>query len=138
MHKRAVVIMASLGTGLLLHGCALAGPQRTNSALEAMDFPNRVTVNNHSVEVVSQHNVLELLEGRVARFRFLQQMTPLVVVDQVPLNDGIEALRIMSPREVESITTLWPQDAAFRYGQIAAQGAIVVTTKRGRLRGPAN
>ena len=86
---------------------------------------------------MSQNNVLELLEGRVARFRF-EQMTPLVVVDGVRLTDGIQALRAMSPRDVETITTLWPHDAAFRYGPPAADGAIVVTTKRGHLKGNGN
>jgi hypothetical protein len=134
--SKALVIMATLGTALL-QGCAFANPHQTTAALNQVDLQNRVAINNRAVEIVGQHNVLELLEGRVTRSRFLQ-MTPLVVVDGVPLNNGIDALRTMSPHEVQSITTLWPQDAAFRYGQIGDQGAIVVTTKRGYLRSRAN
>ena len=134
--SRTGIILVSLGASLVVHGCAMATHQVT-ATQEAAELQNRVLINNRAVEVISQQNVIELLAGRIGRFR-LQNAKLLVVVDDVPLNDGLTVLYRMSPREVQNITTLWGQDASFRYGPGGSDGAIVVTTKRGYRMGHAN
>ena len=76
---------------------------------------------------------------------------PLIVVDGVPMSsnlrtsqigdqllaggnttDGGDALSNINPDDVESITILKGANAAALYGSMAANGVIMITTKRGR------
>nr|WP_295924267.1 TonB-dependent receptor [uncultured Dyadobacter sp.] len=54
---------------------------------------------------------------------------PLYVVDGVPTNTGLQGI---NPNDVESMTVLKDASAAAIYGSRAANGVIVVTTKRGK------
>ena len=61
---------------------------------------------------------------------------PLIVIDGVPIdNTGIagsaNALNLINPAEIESITVLKDASAAAIYGSRAANGVILITTKKG-------
>ncbi len=62
---------------------------------------------------------------------------PLIVIDGVPVdNTGIagsaNALNLINPAEIESITVLKDASAAAIYGSRAANGVILITTKKGK------
>src|SRR5579859_5220639 len=69
---------------------------------------------------------------------------PLYVVDGVPLGSGAggglsagrEALNFLNPSDIESITVLKDASAAAIYGANAANGVILIKTKRGRHGAP--
>lgn len=54
---------------------------------------------------------------------------PLYIVDGVPTNSGLTGI---NPNDVESMTVLKDASAAAIYGSRAANGVVVVTTKRGK------
>jgi TonB-linked SusC/RagA family outer membrane protein len=62
---------------------------------------------------------------------------PLYVVDGIPLNSTVSAfvnpLSSINPNDIESVTVLKDASAAAIYGSRAANGVILVTTKRGRV-----
>jgi TonB-dependent starch-binding outer membrane protein SusC len=58
----------------------------------------------------------------------LGNTSPLIVIDGIPDRDG--GLNRVDPREIESISVLKDASAAI-YGARAANGAIIVTTKKG-------
>jgi TonB-dependent starch-binding outer membrane protein SusC len=58
---------------------------------------------------------------------------PLIVIDGIPDRDG--GLGRISPRDIENISVLKDASAAI-YGARAANGAILVTTKRGKVGKP--
>ncbi|MCC8170615.1 MAG: TonB-dependent receptor [Parabacteroides sp.] len=53
---------------------------------------------------------------------------PLVVIDGVPVNQGFETL---NPSDIESVNVLKDASSAAIYGSRAANGVILVTTKKG-------
>jgi iron complex outermembrane receptor protein len=62
---------------------------------------------------------------------------PLIVIDGVPLdNTGISgsanALNLINPAEIENITVLKDASAAAIYGSRAANGVLLITTKKGK------
>lgn len=59
--------------------------------------------------------------------------SPLIVIDGIPDRDG--GLGRLSPRDIESISVLKDASAAI-YGARAANGAILITTKRGKTGKP--
>lgn len=63
----------------------------------------------------------------------LGNSAPLVVIDGIPDRDG--GLGRLNPRDIESISVLKDASAAI-YGARAANGAIIVTTKRGKTGKP--
>lgn len=61
---------------------------------------------------------------------------PLIVIDGVPIdNNGISgsanALNLINPNDIENITVLKDASAAAIYGSRAANGVIIITTKKG-------
>jgi iron complex outermembrane receptor protein len=65
---------------------------------------------------------------------------PLIVIDGVPLDhDGINGasnpLSFINPNDVESFTVLKDASAAAIYGTRAANGVIIITTKKGKAGG---
>jgi len=127
---------ALAGLGLSASGCMTAVPYTpTQSAYSAISNDERVMIDGDTVSVHSARTVMDLLESRVARFRFSANAlgrTPLVVVDDVQLIEGLGALSGMRAMDVQRIRILWPTEAAFRYGSAGGNGAIVVTTRTGR------
>src|SRR5215831_5434895 len=62
---------------------------------------------------------------------------PLIVIDGVPLDNGSIAggnnpLSFINPNDIESFTVLKDASASAIYGTRAANGVIIITTKRGR------
>ncbi|MDG1571820.1 TonB-dependent receptor [Robiginitalea sp. M366] len=62
---------------------------------------------------------------------------PLFVVDGVPLNDGgvggtRNPLNLINPSDIEAISVLKDASATSIYGSRAANGVVIITTKKGR------
>lgn len=102
------------------------------------------TLNEQSLMNKVQPSLASRLEGQVAGLvkhdgRFMirgistlsdYNAAPLVVLDGVPL-DARGGMSMINPSLVESVTVLKDAAAASIYGARAANGVIVVTTKRG-------
>jgi iron complex outermembrane receptor protein len=63
---------------------------------------------------------------------------PLIVIDGVPLDNGgvsggRNPLNVVNPNDIESITVLKDASAAAIYGNRAAGGVILITTKKGEV-----
>ncbi len=63
--------------------------------------------------------------------------SPLIVVDGIPLNDGgvggsRNPLNIINPNDIESMVVLKDASATAIYGSRAANGVILITTKKGK------
>ena len=136
MRREQWLLAALAGFSLTVAGCATSAPDSfTKSAYSAVNMENRVMIGRDTVTVNGPRTVLELLEGRVARFRFSEAAlgrSPLVVVDDVTLVDGVSALHHMRASDVQRIDILWATEAAFRYGSAGGNGAIVIRTRTGR------
>lgn len=104
-----------------------------------------VTVNSAELEKRYTPNILDNLEGRVpglVNYRGSLQIrgvgtiqairTPLIVVDGLPIEGTIANI---NPYDVESITVLKDAAASAIYGVRAANGVIVITTKRAKNKG---
>jgi iron complex outermembrane receptor protein len=65
---------------------------------------------------------------------------PLYVIDGMPvttsLSAGRDALNFLNPGDIESITVLKDASAAAIYGANAANGVVLITTKKSRQHGP--
>lgn len=59
-----------------------------------------------------------------------QSNEPLFIMDGMPLNGGATAAADINPNDIENITVLKGAAAAALYGQDAASGVIMITTKR--------
>lgn len=85
--------------------------------------------------VVYSRDLDELVETRIAGLIGSNDVrglgNALVVVDGVPRYKSLSAASLM-PSEIESMTFLNSVSAAVLYGAEARNGAIVITTKRGR------
>ncbi|MDE6007248.1 MAG: TonB-dependent receptor [Muribaculaceae bacterium] len=62
---------------------------------------------------------------------------PLIVIDGVPQNDmsngnGTNALTMLNPQNIESMTILKDASATAIYGSRASNGVIIITTKKGK------
>ena len=127
---------ALAGVGLSASGCMTTAPYTESKAAYSVVNENRIVIDRDTLSVHSAQTVLDLLETRVARFRFSSNAlgkAPLIVVDDVLLVEGVSVLSSMRATDVQRVSILWPTDAAFRYGSAGSNGAIVVTTKRGRM-----
>ncbi|GLR15549.1 SusC/RagA family TonB-linked outer membrane protein [Portibacter lacus] len=63
---------------------------------------------------------------------------PLIVIDGIPLDNGgvsgnRNPLNVINPNDIESMTVLKDASAAAIYGNRAAGGVIIITTKQGEL-----
>ncbi len=104
-------------------------------------------INNQLLNRRVSTNLLERLEGVSSVFfdnrqgaaepltirgrsTFLGNAAPLIIVDNVPYEADIENI---NPNDVESITVLKDAAAASIWGARAANGVLVVTTKKGRF-----
>ncbi len=109
------------------------------------------TVNTEELVKVPSANVTSQLQGRVAgvtvsgdgrpgsvakvRIRGFTSLTgandPLYIVDGVPTTD----ISTLNPNDIESISVLKDAGAASIYGSRAANGVILVSTKKGQRQG---
>jgi TonB-linked SusC/RagA family outer membrane protein len=86
--------------------------------------------------VVIQNSGEPGYDGAILRIRgqnTLGNSSPLIVIDGIPDRDG--GLGRLAPRDIESISVLKDASAAI-YGARAANGAILITTKRGKTGKP--
>ncbi len=60
-----------------------------------------------------------------------QSNEPLFIMDGMPLNGGASAAADINPNDIENVTVLKGAAAAALYGQDAANGVIMITTKKG-------
>ncbi len=65
---------------------------------------------------------------------------PLIVIDGIPLNDGgvggsRNPLNLLNPNDIESIVVLKDASATAIYGSRAANGVLMITSKKGRETG---
>ena len=63
---------------------------------------------------------------------------PLIVIDGVPIDNGSvsgarNALNVLNPNDIETFTVLKDASAAAIYGNRAAGGVILITTKKGKV-----
>lgn len=81
-------------------------------------------------------------DGQNIRVRGTGSLTlnsnPLVVVDGVPMNDGAiggarNILNDINPEDIESMTVLKDASSTAIYGSRAANGVIMITTKKGKM-----
>ena len=67
----------------------------------------------------------------------LSETDPLIVVDGFPLSNyssvGNDPFSTINPNDVESVTVLKDAAATSIYGARAANGVIVITTKKGKI-----
>jgi len=96
-------------------------------------------------------NVAEMLEGRlpgiqimsdnspgggtsirVRGFSTINNNDPLVVVDGVPVSNGLDGI---NPTDIETIQVLKDAASSSIYGSRAANGVVVITTKKGSTKG---
>ena len=75
-------------------------------------------------------------QGMVVRVRGASSISssndPLYVVDGVPVGEGNYAIAYLSPNEIESMQVLKDASSAAIYGSRAANGVVIITTKRGQ------
>jgi TonB-dependent starch-binding outer membrane protein SusC len=119
------------------------------------------TVNNEELENRPFSSVDQVLQGKVAglqsvspngqpggaqtiRIRGVSSITgnnnPLIVVDGIPINSGdfsrvgttSNALAGINPNDIESVSVLKDAASASVYGSRAANGVILITTKKGK------
>lgn len=122
------------------------------SAQQKKDLTGAVaTVNTEDLKQIPSSNITSQLQGRVAgvtvsgdgrpgagakiRIRGFTSFTgandPLYIVDGVPTQD----ISNLNPNDVENISVLKDAGAASIYGARAANGVILVTTKKGQNKG---
>ena len=107
------------------------------------------TVTNEAIKNKSvSMNVIDRLEGLVPGLsvnygqgneKFLirgvtsinSNRSPLIVVDGVPMYDGNTLTTLVNPEDVESVNVLRDATAASIWGAAAANGVVVITTKKG-------
>lgn len=62
-----------------------------------------------------------------------QNNEPLFIVDGMPISGGASGASAINPNDIENVTVLKGAAAAALYGQEAANGVIMVTTKQGKV-----
>ncbi len=103
-------------------------------------------INNKELELTKNQNTQNMLTGKVPGVRVVQKTSepgeytnqfdirgfgaPLIVIDGIPR--GSDSFARLSPEEIESVSVLKDASAAV-YGVKAANGVVLVTTKKGEL-----
>ena len=106
------------------------------------------TINQDEIKAVPTANAASRLQGRVAGvtvtndntpggdatvrvrgFGTINNNSPLYIIDGVPTEGGLSR---MNPSDIESITVLKDASSSAIYGARAANGVIIMTTKRGK------
>lgn len=105
------------------------------------------TVDPQEIKSLPKANVTEMLQGRmpgvqvmsdnrpgggtsirVRGFSTINNNDPLVVIDGVPTSNGLSSI---NPQDIESIQVLKDAASSSIYGSRAANGVVVITTKKG-------
>ena len=72
----------------------------------------------------------QIIVRGISSINLSQSNEPLFIMDGMPLNGGATAAADINPNDIENITVLKGAAAAALYGQDAASGVIMITTKR--------
>lgn len=107
------------------------------------------SIKNNEIITTKNENLQNMLAGKISGLRVLQNSSepgqfnssidirgfgsPLVVIDGVPRNN----MARLDPEDIESISVIKDASGAV-YGSRAANGVIIITTKKGTKTGPAN
>lgn len=70
-------------------------------------------------------------------FSIRRSVHPLVIIDGVEEIEGEAGLQKLNPADIESISILKDKDAGALYGEKAKGGAMIITTKKGKIVPPA-
>jgi TonB-linked SusC/RagA family outer membrane protein len=111
------------------------------------------TVKMQDIKALPKANVAEMLEGRlpgvqimsdnspgggtsirVRGFSTINNNDPLVIIDGVPASNGLNGI---NPSDIESLQVLKDAASSSIYGSRAANGVVVITTKKGGRNGKA-
>jgi TonB-linked SusC/RagA family outer membrane protein len=80
------------------------------------------------VNVVADNNPGGGVAVRVRGFSTIRNNDPLYIVDGIPVESGIN---LVNPSDIESIQILKDASSASIYGSRAANGVVIITTKKG-------
>ncbi len=72
----------------------------------------------------------QIIVRGISSINLSQSNEPLFIMDGMPLSGGASAAADINPNDIENITVLKGAAAAALYGQDAANGVIMITTKR--------
>ncbi len=75
----------------------------------------------------------QIIVRGIASINPSQNNEPLFILDGIPLSGGGSAAADINPNDIENITVLKGAAAAALYGQEAANGVIMITTKSGEI-----
>jgi TonB-linked SusC/RagA family outer membrane protein len=81
------------------------------------------------VNVVADNNPGGGVAVRVRGFSTVRNNDPLYIVDGVPVESG---LNLINPNDIESLQVLKDASSASIYGSRAANGVVIITTKKGQ------
>ena len=81
------------------------------------------------VDVISNNEPGANTAVRIRGFSTIRNNDPLYIIDGVPTTDGIN---LINPNDIESMQVLKDASSASIYGSRAANGVIIITTKKGR------
>lgn len=111
---------------LLVSGCTTRRPPAPNPV-------HLVVVNGEEVAAPGSESLREVLQRKATAFRLGEQTPPaewpLLVVDGVPMIDGLRSLDRIPALHVKRVTLLRAVQATPQYGPRAHYGAIIVTTR---------
>lgn len=75
----------------------------------------------------------QIIVRGIASINTSQSNEPLFILDGMPISGGGSAAADINPNDIESVTVLKGAAAAALYGQDAANGVIMITTKQGQV-----
>ncbi len=81
------------------------------------------------VNVVADNNPGGGVAVRVRGFSTIRNNDPLYIVDGIPVESGIN---LVNPSDIESLQILKDASSASIYGSRAANGVVIITTKKGK------
>ncbi len=73
----------------------------------------------------------QIIVRGIASINTSQNNEPLFILDGMPISGGASAAADINPNDIENVTVLKGAAAAALYGQDAANGVIMITTKQG-------
>ena len=85
------------------------------------------------VDVISNNEPGANTAVRIRGFSTIRNNDPLYIIDGVPTTGGIN---LINPNDIESMQVLKDASSASIYGSRAANGVIIITTKKGRSEEP--
>ena len=126
---------------VVVTGYQTISKERTTGAFSKIDSKKLETQRINDVSSMLEGHVAGYSDGKIRGVTSMNGLTtPLYVIDGFPVekttNDGygnwIESVPDLNPEDIESITVLKDAAATSIYGARAANGVVVITTKRAK------